>query len=599
MPPQGGRYDVLDLRFAEGKTAVLRHVDGSGFAYYPSGRKAICISANGTDGQGRARRFGAIVHDDTLRNGVIGVFDEWGHGYADGMLCQGDSFPPKVLITEKAITVIDGSGKATEVPRGSHSPQRATGSVSGLATHGKGAGSTDIAIRLNTAVTLRYHLGRSTVEFHCEGVSQSFVVGEMHGDEVQGMTLNSGPKALTDESVRQLGEATQKLDGVREKVSALKVDSSQRDTKPTFSVDTTSLKDVLENLTTLARSLAHPNLAPPEMQWSTETRLKKLLAAAHPQCPGQDRQKWTIARVSGKCTAELLANTKPTVHTPKSIDQISQLKLPELIAENASKNTLLVVICLAAYAQDQSNYARLLAEKAHAELWQRFCPKPDSGPPPVKLVAIELTEIGGFAEQYGIKEAPYCLMFLGGTQVYSKRLRGIRGAPRDAHSARPKVLLVEPNPAQQLKLERNLRRNGYDSDLALDVAQAVRLSSRQQAYGVLLVSSLLGADQLRATVAGVRRTQPGAVILAFDAGVTGGEEDPEERRRFLDECSYVFPFLPSYTGLAAVLSRFEVTSISKGLAAVPASSHKQDFLDDVLAILDKGGRAMGASGGNM
>lgn len=86
MPaPTGTRYDVLDLRYADGKPAILRHTDGSGFAYYPSGRKAVCISACGLDGAGRARRFSAIIHNDNARSQVVAVFDEWGLGYADGM----------------------------------------------------------------------------------------------------------------------------------------------------------------------------------------------------------------------------------------------------------------------------------------------------------------------------------------------------------------------------------------------------------------------------------------------------------------------------------------------------------------------------------
>jgi len=578
----GARYDVLDLKYADGKPAVLRHTDGSGFAYYRSGRKAVCISASGFDGQGRARRFGAIIHNDGARNPIVGVFDDWGTGYADGQLSQGDAEPPKILIAEKAITVIDGNGKVTEVPRNM-----------------VGA-SPNVALRINSVLTMQFSGGRTTIEFNSEGISHSFTIGEMRGDEVVGMVLNSGLKPLSDESSSQLHQAVSQMDGVREKISSLKVDPSQRDAKPTFNVDTTSIKDVLDNLTMLKQSLSHPNLASPDLQWGTETKLKKLLVEAHPACPaqlGSDKTKWTIARVSGKCTEERLANTKPTVNAPKSIAQVSQLKLPELVAENSTSGQLLVVVCLAAYSKEQSNYARLLAEKAHAELWAKFSPGKENGTLPVKLVAVELTEFGGFSDQYGIKEVPYCIMFLNGSQVYSKRLRGIRMHPRDAAAAKPKVLLVEPSPAQQLKLERNLRRNGYSSDLALDGAQAVRLASRQEGYGVLLMSSLVRPEQLRAAISAVKRNQPSAVVLAFDATVMNEEEDQEERKRFLDECSYIFPFSPSYTGLAAVLSRFDVTAVEKGLASVPCTSHKQDFLHDMLGILEKGGgRVSGNTG---
>lgn len=570
-------YDVLDLKYKDGRTAVLRHVDGSGFVYYPSGRKAICISAHGCDGKGRVRRFGAIIHDDSPRSDVLGAFDEWGRGSTEGQQSSSDANAPRLMITEKALTIIDGSGKVSEVPLASALGPRAPTSPRGP--------QPEVTLRVNSCIVLQHHLGRITLDFRSEGISHSMLVGELQGDEVAGMP-KPGSTMLSPESAQQLKETTLKLSGVCEKISTFKVDPSQKDTK----IPVTTLQDVLANITLLPKSLAHPNLAPPEIQWSTEGRLKKLLSHFHPQCPGQDRKNWTIARVSGKCTVERLANAKPTVATPKSIAMVSQLKLPELIDETSSKSTLLVVICLAAYAKEQSSYARLLAERAHAELWKRFQKSDSAPPPPVRLVGIELTEIAGFEEQYGIREPPYCLMFSGGKRVYGKRLRGMRDAPRDANMTRPRVLLVEPNPAQQLKLERNLRRSGFSSDLAFDGQQAARLAARELPYGVLLVSSLLPLEPLRLAAAAVRRQEPSALLMAFDAGVPGASEDPEERRRFLDECNFVFPYAPSYTGLAAILARFEVTA---KMSAMPVTTQKQDFLDEILAMI-QGGQTVAA-----
>jgi len=551
MPaPTGTRYDVLDLRYSDGKPAILRHTDGSGFAYYPSGRKAVCISACGLDGVGRARRFSAIIHNDNARNQVVAVFDEWGLGYADGMPSQGSQ--PKLLISEKAITVVDG-GKATEVPRSSQKSD-----------------STDLILRINEFLTLR-HRGRTTLDFQCESINHTFNIGEMHGDEVSGMSLASAKHTLSAQSAQQLQEATQKL----ETVCGLERTLKEVGSLPTLKLNAS------------AAGLSHP--LDLDLHWDTESRLKKLLAKAHPQCPGL-RAGWKISRFSGKCTEERLANAKPTVNAPKSISQVSQLKLPDLIAENASSNTLLVVVCLAAYAKEQSNYARLLAEKAHAALWHRFCSKPGSGPLPAKLVAVELSEAGGFSDQYGVKEVPFCMMFLSGQQVYAKRIHGIRMAPRDAAGAKPKVLLVEENPAIQLKLERNLRRNGYGSDLAMDGSQAVRFASQPEGYGVLLISALLPVGTLQSVVQAVKRQQSAAVVLGFDGTLLLGE-DLEMRKQFLEECNYVFPYNPSYTGLAAILARFDVTAVDKGLACVPCTSHKKDFLDDVLGVLEKGGAA--------
>ncbi|CAK9030031.1 Uncharacterized protein SCF082_LOCUS19055 [Durusdinium trenchii] len=103
---------------------------------------------------------------------------------------------------------------------------------------------------------------------------------------------------------------------------------------------------------------------------------------------------------------ERLANAKPTVNAPKSISQVSQMKVLLQAGKWAS--------------------------------------------------AGEAGRCGAVRSWYGVKEVPYCMMFLGGQQVYAKRIHGLRMAPRDAAAAKPKVLLVEENPAIQLKLERIL-----------------------------------------------------------------------------------------------------------------------------------------------
>mmetsp|Transcript_129717 Transcript_129717/g.225365 ORF Transcript_129717/g.225365 Transcript_129717/m.225365 type:complete len:602 (+) Transcript_129717:141-1946(+) len=574
------KYDVLDLKYGDGNPAVLRHIDGTGVAYYPSGRKGICVTAHGRDNSAKARRFAAVVHDDAGRSPVLGAFDDWGRGYADCMMNPGDSQPPKIMINASVVTVIDGNGKATE------SPTRAKGS-SALPEKGSSGSLADVTMRLNQHITLIHKLGRTSLEFSCDGVNYTFVLGELQGDEVAGMPM---PQAVTmpANSSRLLDETQSKLKGLLEDLGTIKVDPSQKDTKPEFRIDTTgNLKDLVDQLPTLReKTLTHPNLAPLDLEWSTEVGLKKLLSKHHQQCPGQkNKRNWSIARVSGKCTEERLVNAKPTVETPKTVPMISQLKLPELIDETGSKSTLLVVVCLATYAKEQSNYAGLVAEKAQAELFKRFSQRDgvEGGAPPVRFVAIELAEISGFAEQYGIKEAPYCLMFRGGHLVYSKRLAGMRVAIKDAYLTRPQVLLVESSPAFQFKLERALRRSGYSSDLALDGSHALRLASRRQVYGVLLISAMLRASEIRGVISAVKRNEAGALVVAFNASVET-DEDAETRKRVLEECTHTFPYLPSYTGLAAILGRCDVGHPIFG----KGSSGKKDLVEEVLGVLDHG-----------
>lgn len=616
--PSYANYGVLDLRYSDGSPAVLRHVDGTGFAYYQSGRKAICLSAQGIDANAKARRFGAVLHDDAPRSPVIGVFDEWGRGYADGMLNPGDQQQPKVMVAERIMTKIDGNGKATEFPT------RPKGSSSSP-TH---SGS-DLAMRLNTNVTLNHKGGRTSLDFSSEGISYNFILGELFGDEVPGM-----PKAqsatLRDHAARKLEEANSRLNPVCDLYSNLKVDPSQRDTKPSMRIDasTATLKDLTASLNTLRTSLTHPNLAkiehskpewkwnndPDHAEWSTELGLKRELAKQHPQCVGQTKKNWSIARMGGKCTEERLANAKPTVTSPKTVQMISQLRLTELAERCAGKGTLLVVICLATYSKEQSAYAMLTAEKAQVELAQRMGGDiMDS----VRFVAIELSEAAGFAEQYSIRETPpYYMMFRGGAPVQqhsedgqptvAKRLPGVRIRLSHEGLSRPQVLLVEPNPGHQCKLERALRRSGYQSDLGLDGSHGLRLASRQQVYGVLIISAQpaqsLRADAARSIITAVRRNEPNALIVAYnaaspseevvrmrregrneDAAALEGEEN-EARKRLLEECTHAFPSVPSYTGLQTVLARCEIGHPTFGKGCI----HKKDFCDEIQGVLEHG-----------
>mmetsp|Transcript_54423 Transcript_54423/g.117790 ORF Transcript_54423/g.117790 Transcript_54423/m.117790 type:complete len:593 (-) Transcript_54423:116-1894(-) len=569
-------YDVLDLQYADGTPAVLRYVDGSGFVFYQSGRKAICLSGFGQGRGGGVRRFGAVIHEDNARGAVLGVFDQWGHGYADGRLNLGDHKLSKVMISDREVTVVDAAGQVTSSPM---TPYQAHGAGSAM-SHVPGSG--DVVLHLSQGLSLVHRRGRTTLNFQLAAVSHTFVLGELHGDEVEGMPAVQ-ERSLCEAADRSLGEVTQKLGSVCDLAKTLKVDPSQKDTKPAISVNSGNLQDVLDNLATLTQSLAHPNLAPPNLEWTTERRLKERLAAAHPRCPGQTKRNWSIARVGGRCTADRLENVPSTVSAPMTVALISQLQLPELIEECGSSGTVLVVICLATYAKDLSARARLIAEKAHAELSRRFDEAGSGGPPPVRLVAIELTEASGFAKRYGITEVPYCLIYKANALVISKRLDGGR-IIRDGGATRPRVLLVEASPTYQLKVERALRRSGYESDLALDGPHAMQLASRQQAYGVLLVSALFRADQLRSTATAVRSLEPKAVVVAFNGGAPSTQDDHDEKRRFLDECTHVFPFLPSYTGLAAVLSRHEAARPS-----FPNSGKgKREFLEEILGVLDQG-----------
>lgn len=597
--PQFAKYDVLDLKYSDGSPAVLRHVDGSGFAYYASGRKAICLSAGGLDAtRSVAKRFGAVLHDDSARSPVIGVFDEWGRGYADGMMNPGDNQRPKVMVQDRVLTKIDGNGKSTEFPT------RAKGASASTVSLGTTTGASDISMRLNQNVTVKSQNGRVSLDFSSDGINYNFILGELFGEDVSGMNKPTSP-SLNAETMKKLEDAHSKMGGVCDMYFSHKVDPTQKDTKPAMTIDTktASLKDLMSGLDNLKTSLMHPNLAkvehgtmkwtsePTAAEWNTELGLKRALAKQHPQCAGQTKKNWSISRMSGKPTEERLANTKPTVAAPKTVQQISQLRLIELVEETSGKGTLLVVICLASYAKEQSEYARLTAEKAQTELAQRMGAESQDT---AKFVLIELSECAGFVDQYNIKEyPPFYMMFRGGNPIQqhsedsqptiAKRLPGTRIKLHTETLARPQVLLVETNPGQQCKLERAIRRAGYSSDLALDPNQALRLASRQQVYGVLLINSVLRSDAVRGVISAVKRNEPSALIVAYN-GASPSDEDAESRKRLMEECNHVFPSTPSFTALQTVLIKTECGHPVYGHGC----SHKKDFCDEIQAVLEHG-----------
>lgn len=577
-------YDALNLKYGDGNPAILRHIDGSGFAYYTSGRKAICINAFGNNGKGQCRRFGAVIHDDTNKGNIIGVFDEWGRGYAEGQPNPGSNLAPKLQITEDDLAVTDTNGKMTCTPL-----RTASGNYS----------NAEFTLRLNQHVTVKTNAGRTSLDFNSERVQHQFQIGELQGDAVHGMPKAAGVK-LHDSTQKDLNHVHGNMKGPAferggsDKTKSFRIDPSLKDTKSKTNIDTTQIADILASLNNLTQTL-HEG-------WTTENGLRKSIANQH-----KAYHRRTIGKWSGKCSDEQLANVKQPVNTPKSITEISHLKLQEIIDSLSSRNTLLVVICLASYSS-QSLHAKKLVESAHAELAQRYGDKDRYPYLPFRFVTIELSEDRSFAQKYGIKEVPFCLMFSGGSLCYQEKLGGMKSVQRDTYTSRPRVLLLEPTPGRQLKIERALKRAGFSSDLAIDASVAAQFATREQ-YGVLMIplegcsrdaqhggyndASAHGGghfkppsyptiDQLKVVIGTTRQKSPGVLIFAFCPGQVD-EDEKDSMRLINDECAYIFQHLPGQQSLAAVLSRHKET--------LPTFQHSgtssTDFVNEVERVLDQ------------
>jgi hypothetical protein len=157
---------------------------------------------------------------------------------------------------------------------------------------------------------------------------------------------------------------------------------------------------------------------------------------------------------------------------------------------------LLVVIVLAVYTS-QSLFAMSQAQMALTELHKKHGVNS-----PFRFVAVELSEsrelasqlrnVAGSNAKLSLPPPPCCLMYHRGAEVYREKLAGSCERLRYPSLARPRVLLVEPTPSNQLVSENALRRCGLSWDLALSASHALQMA--RQEYGAVLASSELGAS---------------------------------------------------------------------------------------------------------
>jgi len=558
-------YTVVDLKYPDGRQAVLRNVDGSGFAFYRSGRKAICLSAHGWDGGRNAyRRFAAVIHADNSGSTVLGTIDEWGHGCVEAQRFA-DAAPgaaPRLLVRDSDVTLLESDGRSSTWPNALPSSPKSTG--------------VPVVLTVNAQLQIHHSSRRTKLRFHGDGVEHSFSVGEMLGEHPAGMPLvaqevNTAPPEL-DQMRKTLSE-------LMDKVSLLRVDPVQ----PPRRLKDSKSSGLAASSPELALA-GSSSLLGSKLKTAGATEIRKLLQEQHPSCPGPlgpggKPQKWTIGQVSGRLSLHRLAQVRPTVDIPVSLKEVSQTRLQSLIEECAANNVLLVVICLATYSSTQSNYARQLAEKAHAELLKRF-ESSSAKQPPAQIVAVELSESGYLAKEFHVKEAPYCLMFQNGSVVYSKRLSGMKLLAKEAFSSRPHALLIESSPLLQLKLEKALRRCGCTSDLAFEAQNGLNLASQARRYGLAVVSAEAGVDAIGHIVTLLQQREPDARAIVYNAG-----KDKASFRALGAACLHVFPSVPSWTALAKLLPQMNLTNTGM----IDTGDNKKAFLLDVLDMLDRGG----------
>ena len=90
----------------------------------------------------------------------------------------------------------------------------------------------------------------------------------------------------------------------------------------------------------------------------------------------------------------------------------------------------------------------------------------------IRMIRIEISEEYEAMTDLGVKTVPSFVMFSQGNIVYAGPLGG-RKVKSTAGSARPQILIIEPNPADQIKAEKTLRKLGCDTFLCINAHQAI------------------------------------------------------------------------------------------------------------------------------
>lgn len=558
-----GPYEVVDLRYGSGQPAVQRHTDGSGFAYYPSGRRAVCVTSSGRDMKGMARRFSVAIYEDDERGSMVGSFDEWGRGEAPlPKSAEGGGLKkaaPRWLIMEESMVSTDGKGVDTMIQ----------------VQHGKVAGP-ETSLKLNNQLTLRRGGGKGLfLDFMADRVSHSFAIGALNGELPPDLTatLPRGERlgASLGSTMQQLKELTSNISDPNN--GTLKVDPFLNRTKHSRSADPPTLESVLATLNSLKES---PFLN------ATEPVLKKKLGTKHPL---MQRAK-TICKWSGKYTDEGAAQLPPCVKTPQTLKEVSQAHVLELVDQLSGRGTLLVVVCLASYA-DQSAFARRLAEACCAEFAEKHAKSAgglgDPAAAPVQFVAVEMSECRALANKYEIKEVPYCLMFQGGAKVYGQKMGGMKEALRYPDIARPRVLLLEPQCKNQLRSERAVKRNGLSWDLAISPSDAQRMAAGES-YGLLIASTEVSLEEIRNVFAAVRRNRDDAIMfLVHDPTTTPpAEGDDFAKKAVKDDTAHLFSRPLGKMALESALAKYG----SFKPRYMSAGTTKEDFVKEIERTLE-------------
>mmetsp|Transcript_119272 Transcript_119272/g.337384 ORF Transcript_119272/g.337384 Transcript_119272/m.337384 type:complete len:694 (-) Transcript_119272:126-2207(-) len=499
----GPIFPIREVNHYNGNPALHRLDDGSCFAFYPSGQKAVCSMC-----YHKSRRVSVVcyssieftmksavpdvVHEDDdaeasdaaaatrkkRRTRHLGALDGWGIGTLE-------TFPEPsgargcYDVSVSHVSVRSPSGQQVKVSRDDVEILKANAGL--------------LQLRLNGELTVSYDpkSGVSIVDFNSEGVQHTFHAGEVWRMAPGSMVSPSAPTTTVEEVMNgiQMGDGAQvKLDAASENM--LDTVKTLMETSRNASRDASSMTQL--SMRTLSKSNTEPalrdvgmlehtakRLCDGRIEWEFEHKMKKDVRKLRVDClPARNKVPRSLSE--GYTYPEPPLPKPHTVGrhstTPCSLQSVTASQVEELASICSGKSTMLIVLVVADWAASSSYSscyrARTVAESAYGELIAR------GDGERVKIVAAELSEAGAIystskyvnplKETYGVKAAPWLLVFDRGKCVFSdnpaaddlgegsgRRPEGFEDIPggglglsmrmrNQPAFARPRVLVLEP-----------------------------------------------------------------------------------------------------------------------------------------------------------
>eukprot|EP00164_Ancoracysta_twista_P005430 GFYU01007439.1.p1 GENE.GFYU01007439.1~~GFYU01007439.1.p1 ORF type:complete len:463 (-),score=144.94 GFYU01007439.1:40-1428(-) len=393
-----------DIKFPNGKQAILLNPDGSGFAYYSTGQPALCLNRI------HAGIYSIFYHNDK-RNSVLCSFDPTGVGSA--------TFP-------------DGKPRLiNEATRGSLSDEK--GHIIKDWDY-KHPNKEWIEFPLNNNLYLRFlNAEQIFVRYQCEGVSREFQIGH-----VLKYTKNYLDKVEKRETIGQFkGKCILAVEG-RCRAAA---DAYNQRAVQNKNVTDMDLKQIFAHTKAFGESVKRGDyhvkpFIEKDMQAKALESVTKddialgFLAAEFPANVGSRMDHFLQTR---NPVLPVSSNLKNASGRYRSFEggpiKCSRRKLPliklskggkafENFIENEVKRDQLIAVCCLAHWNPTSRKMETLLEDAYGMLSAEYNNQVETTAP-YRMVKVEMSESRYLNDKYNITTVPIYLFYYGGKLVFA------------------------------------------------------------------------------------------------------------------------------------------------------------------------------------